>query len=215
MRRWLSGPVLAAGWIVLCALFIQFFASWQTVLTLPPLSMAAIIIWVILPAPLIWGAMIVRSRAAEFATVSARLADQLDRLYSPSEDRDRRAHEALNALRRQAEELAGAVDQTVQRIENAADNLGARLNDSMSTVNAAMERAEYARSDLDQAVGPINRLVETLSAEAATLERAISRDLDDVSKRLADHVEDVEKAVERAVEDGGKRAEARGAEIER
>ncbi|HYL50106.1 MAG TPA: hypothetical protein VET84_12130, partial [Stellaceae bacterium] len=215
MRRWLSGPVLAAGWIVLCALFIQFFAGWRMVLALPPLSLAVIIIWVVLPALLIWGAMVVRSRAAEFATVSARLADQLDRLYSPSEERDRRAHEALNALRRQAEDLAGAVDQTVQRIEGAADNLGARLNDSMRTVNAAMERAEYARSDLDQAVGPVGRLVETLSAEAAALERAVSRDLDDVTKRLATHVEDVEQAVERAVETGGKRAEARGAEIER
>ena len=182
MRGWLSRPVLVAGWIALCALFIQFFAGWRTVLTLPPLSLAVIIIWVILLALFIWGAMIVRSHAAEFATVSARLADLLDRLYSPSEERDRRAHDALNALRRQAEELAGAVDQTVQRIETAADNLGARLNDSIRTVNAAMERTEYARGDLDQAVGPINRLVEALSAEAATLERAISRDLDDVGK---------------------------------
>ncbi len=99
MRRWLYGPVLAVGWIVLCALFIQFFAGWRMVLALPPLSLAVIIIWVVLPALLIWGTMVVRSRAAEFAKVSARLADQLDRLYSPSEERDRRAHEALNALR--------------------------------------------------------------------------------------------------------------------
>src|SRR5215469_4201158 len=141
MRRWLSGPVLAAGWIALCALFIQFFAGWHTVLTLPPLSLAVIIIWVILPALLIWGAMIVRSRAAEFATVSARLADQLDRLYSPSEDRDRRAHEALNALRRQAEELAGAVDQTVRAhgAGQAFENNAERLRDAAAAIGAQAE----------------------------------------------------------------------------
>ena len=141
MQRWLSGPVLAAGWIALCALFIQVFAGWRTVLTLPPLSLAVIIIWVILPALLIWGAMIVRSRAAEFATVSARLADQLDRLYSPSEDRDRRAHEALNALRRQAEELAGAVDQTVRAhgAGQAFENNAERLRDAAAAIGAQAE----------------------------------------------------------------------------
>src|SRR5215469_14837086 len=141
MRRWLSGPVLAAGWIVLCALFTQFFAGWRTVLALPPLSLAVIIIWVVLPALLIWGAMAVRRRAAEFATVSARLADQLDRLYSPSEDRDRRAHEALNALRRQAEELAGAVDQTVRAhgAGQAFENNAERLRDAAAAIGAQAE----------------------------------------------------------------------------
>ena len=69
--------------------------------------------------------------------MSAKLADQLDRLYTPSDERDQRAQEALLALRRQAEELAGAVDNTVKRIESSAEGLGTRLTDSMKAVTGA------------------------------------------------------------------------------
>ena len=168
----------------------------------------------ILPVPVFWGAALMRRRAQEFSTVSAKLADQLDRLYTPSEERDRRAQEALLALRRQAEELAGAVDNTVKRIESSAEGLGSRLTESMRAVTSAMERAEWARSDLEGAISPLNRLVETLSAESAAITRAVGRDLDEVSGRLAEHVEDVEKAVDRAIATAGERGQKRSAEIE-
>ena len=98
MRRWLSGPVLAAAWILLCAVFVQITAGWNVVLALPPLAQALIVVAIAVPALVIWAAVAIRGRAVEFAAVSTRLADQLDRLYSPSEERDRRAQEALVAL---------------------------------------------------------------------------------------------------------------------
>ena len=198
-RRNLSGPVLAIGWVVLCAVVIFAKLGSASIGALPWPSQALLALLVLGPALLLWGGVILRQRAGEFASVSSRLSEQLDRLYSPSEDRDRRAQEALLALRRQAEDLAGAVDTTVKRIEATADSLGTRLTDSMSAVNSAMERAEWARSDLEAATGPLNRLVETLASESAAIKNAVGRDLDAVSERLAEHVEDVEKAVDRAL----------------
>src|ERR1700691_5841821 len=214
MRRWPLGPIVAAIWFVLCGVYLLHVLGWDTFTALTPLDQALYAALALLPVPIIWGVVTIRRRAREFSAVSARLADQLDRLYTPSEDRDHRAQEALLALRRQAEELAGAVDNTVQRIEASAEGLSTRLTESMRAVTTAMERAEWARSDLEGAISPLNRLVETLSAESAAINRAVGRDLDEASGRLAEHVEDVEKAVDRALATAGERSQKRAAEIE-
>ena len=126
MRRWPLGPMIAAIWLVLCGVYLLHVLGWDTFTALTPLDQALYAALALLPVPIIWGVVTIRRRAREFSAVSARLADQLDRLYTPSEDRDHRAQEALLALRRQAEELAGAVDNTVQRIEASAEGLSTR-----------------------------------------------------------------------------------------
>src|SRR5579862_1538417 len=117
MRRLTSGPMLAAIWFVLCGLYLSRVLGWDTFAALTPLDQLLFVALAVLPVPVFWGLATIRRRAQEFSAVSTRLAEQFDRLYTPSEERDRRAQEALLALRRQAEELAGAVDNTVKRIE--------------------------------------------------------------------------------------------------
>ena len=181
MRRWPPGPMLAAIWFVLCGVYLLRVLGWDTFTALTPLDQLLYAALAVLPVPVFWGAAAMRRRAQEFSTVSAKLADQLDRLYTPSDERDQRAQEALLALRRQAEELAGAVDNTVKRIESSAEGLGTRLTDSMKAAMGETNRrraiqiayntehgitpitikkaihdiTDQMRSDHDQAVGDL------------------------------------------------------------
>ncbi len=98
----LSGPLLAAVWLVVCAVYIHTQVGWDVLPTMLPNEIAVVVLGVAMPLAFIWMVATFRKRAAELSVSAARLAERLDAFVFPSEQAEERARTAGTALRRQA-----------------------------------------------------------------------------------------------------------------
>jgi len=144
-RTVLSWPVLGTAWIVLCLLYIQTQVGWSTLASMLPHEIATAVLGVVVPLVFIWIVTNNKRRADDFAAIEARLTEKLASLGAHTNPLDATTHEAGEALRRRAVDLASTAEIVAQRLDKATAALGDQLADSVNLVIDATQRSEDTR----------------------------------------------------------------------
>jgi hypothetical protein len=209
--RFISGPLFGTIWLLLCGGYISFFIGWSVLPSLLPHEIALVVLAVVLPVLAVWAIAGAHERAAQLERVSTRIAQQVDRIQISPLRVDEQTQEALRNFRKDLEELNRASDATATRLKNTTESLAAVVAEAVTSVNAAVARAEYVRGDVAAAVEPLQKLTETLADECAAIQRAAGRDLSAATDRLRAHVAAVQQAVDRAIDAASARVLERAA----
>ncbi len=208
LRVVLSGPVLSAVWLLLCALYIDSQVGWDVLPSLLPHELAITVLGVTAPIAFLWVVTGFYRRAGELAASSALLAERVDTLVFPSEAAEARARAVSESLSAQAENLSGAAIEAVDRIEGVSATLAGRLRDIVTSVTEAAQRVERAEGDLVTVADQVGKLSQALQSHAQAVEQAVQRDLTAATERLAGQVSVVEMTVGRAFAAGGEKVAA-------
>ena len=200
VSRIVSGPILSVIWLAVCGGYISEFVGWNVLFSLLPHEIALVLLAALAPALAVVGIGAAQERTARLERVSARLAEQLIQIQGVPNRFDERTRLTLTSLRQQMEELNAAGESAASRLRLSTENLGSLVSGAVSSVNGVVERAEYARGDLEAVVAPLAKLTATLADETAALQHAASADLDMAIDRLRVHVATVQQAVDRGIE---------------
>src|SRR5579863_8286768 len=208
VRVVLSGPVMSALWLLICATYIQTQVGWPVLFQMLPHEIAITLLGIAAPIAFLWIVTGFYARARELADSSRLLAARVDQLVFPSEAGEIRIRELSDQLGAQADAIRTSVGDAAERLERASHDLSDRLGTIAASLATSVDRTERADSDLISVSAHVAKLGEALQSHARTVDQVVGRELAAATERLAGQITVVEMAVGRAFAAGGEKFSA-------
>ncbi|MFQ5953983.1 MAG: hypothetical protein ACE5JZ_02855 [Kiloniellales bacterium] len=183
--RWLlSGPALAAVWLVGCFAYFHFVIGWEVLPFLLPHEIAGFLAGSIAPLALIWLVTSYRRRGMALERTLDALQRTVAQLTYPAEGAEGRVQEITEALRRQSEMLTGASDHALSQVRQIEANFRQHCHDMGEAAEHAAAQARFVRETLHQQYDRLAAMSEQMVQRSNDVFSAVSRQTGELDKAL-------------------------------
>jgi hypothetical protein len=214
--RWLGaavGLVPTVAWLACVWIYVDRDIGWDNVRSMLPHELAAAVAGVFAPLAVLWLAVLYWARGRDLAAATAAINHQLGLLTFPSEGAAERAEAAGAVLKRQAEALRSASDQSSELLSGFAMRFQSEAAALAEVVRDARAETDRLREGLAAEIAAAREIAAKLDAERVHWNEIVRRHGDSVtsaagaaSEQIAREMErrtdEIDAAVTRALEQG-------------
>ncbi len=210
----IAGGAVTLAWVAFYGLYISNSLGLETLLVLPPDTVAGIVFALFLPPVLVWVLIAYWTRGRELARQTDRINAQLERLTISDNHATQRVNDLAGALKQQSAELeraSAAAAEVVDRIRKQFKDQTAELESASRAAEAEAVAIDVRLAQQRLNLGDLGKTVtqqkDLLVEVAANQAKAIQNAAEDAARHVADAFAakqpEMESVVDRILEHGG------------
>jgi DNA-binding ferritin-like protein len=202
--RWLAatvGLVLTVAWLAFIGIYVDSDIGWDNVRGMLPHEMGAALAGVFTPLAFLWLAVLYWARGRDLADAAAAINRQLDLLTFPSEAAAGRAEAAGAVLKRQAEALRSASDQSSELLGGFAVRFQSEAAALTEVVQEARAQTDRLREGLAAEIASAREVAAKLDAERLHWNEIVRRHGDSVTSAAGAATEQIAREMERRTDE--------------
>ncbi|MGH6880088.1 hypothetical protein [Hypericibacter sp.] len=202
--RWLGamvGLVLTIVWLALVAVYVERDIGWDNVRAMLPHELGAAVAGVFMPLVFLWLLILYWARGRDLADAATAINRQLDLLTFPSETAAERAESAGAALKRQAEALRSASDQSSELLGGFAMRFQSEAAALAEVVQEARAQTDKLREGLATEIASAREVATKLDTERLHWSEIVRRHGDSVTSAAGAATEQIAREMERRTDE--------------